>query len=93
MKFLSKKSRMNNTILIELINKQLEPHKVSYTDIRDDSEWFMKYTTSKEEQSRFTDWAVYYLIDNLNISSKRAEEEVTWFILEHGLALKKQKTI
>ena len=69
MKFLSKKSRINNAILIELINKQLEPHKVSYTDIRDDSEWFMKYTTSKEEQSRFTDWAVYYLIDNLNISS------------------------
>ena len=38
MKFLSKKSRINNAILIELINKQLEPHKVSYTDIRDDSE-------------------------------------------------------
>ena len=91
MKFLSKKSRINNAILIELINKQLEPHKVSYTDIRDDSEWFMKYTTSKEEQSRFTDWAVYHLVEKLKISTKKAEEEVSWFILQYGLPLDKEQ--
>ena len=93
MKFLSKKSKIDNVMLVELINKQLEPHDVSYKDIRNDSEWFMKYATSKEEQSRFADWAVYYLIDQLDISNKRAEEEVSWFILEYGLPIKKQKAI
>jgi hypothetical protein len=80
---------MNKENLVELINKQLEPHNVKYNDVREDVNWFMKYNTTKQEQSRFSDWAVYYLIDKFNISTKAAEEEVSWFILRYGLPLNK----
>ena len=37
------------------------------------------------------DWAVYYLIDKDSISTKKAEEEVSWFMLQYGLSLNKEQ--
>lgn len=91
MRFLSKKNNIDNLTFVEFVNKQLEPHGVTYTDVRNDANWFMKYTTTKEHQNRFTDWAVYYLIDKTEMSTKRAEEEVSWFILQYGLSLNKEQ--
>jgi len=80
-------------MFIDLVNKQLEPHGVTYTDVRDDANWFMKYKTTIQQQNRFTDWAVYYLIDKTEMSTKRAEGEVSWFILQYGLTLKKENAL
>jgi hypothetical protein len=91
MKFLSKKTSIDNLTFVEFVNKQLEPHSVTYTDVREDANWFMKYTTTREQQNRFMDWAVYYLIDKDSISTKKAEEEVSWFMLQYGLSLNKEQ--
>ena len=91
MKFLSKKNKIDNQTFVEFVNKQLEPHKLTYTDVRDDADWFMKYTTTKQQQNKFIDWAVYYLINKNNMSTKKAEEEVSWFILQYGLSLNKKQ--
>jgi hypothetical protein len=80
-------------MFVDLVNKQLEPHGVTYTDVRDDANWFMKYKTTIQQQNRFTDWAVYYLIDKTEMSTKRAEGEVSWFILQYGLTLKKENAL
>jgi hypothetical protein len=80
-------------MFVDLVNKQLEPHGVTYTDVRDDANWFMKYKTTIQQQNRFTDWAVYYLIDKTEMSTKRAEGEVSWFILQYGLTLKKETAL
>lgn len=77
-------------MFVDLVNKQLEPHNVTYVDIRNQRNWFMKYNTTIQQQNRFIDWAVYYLIDKTKMSSKAAEEEVSWFILQYGLTLKKE---
>jgi len=89
MRFLSRKSKIDNLMFVDLVNKQLEPHSVTYTDVRDKANWFMKYNTTIQQQNRFIDWAVYYLIDK-KFSTKRAEEEVSWFILQYGLTLNKK---
>lgn len=80
-------------MFVDLVNKQLEPHGVTYTDVRNDANWFMKYKTTIQHQNRFTDWAVYYLIDKTDMSTKRAEGEVSWFILQFGLTLKKENAL
>lgn len=76
-------------MFVDLVNKQLEPHGVTYTDVRNQPNWFMKYNTTTKNENIFIDWAVYYLIDK-GISTKRAEEEVSWFILQYGLTLNKE---
>lgn len=91
MKFLSKKTKIDNLAFVELVNKQLEPYKLTYTDVRDDANWFMKYTTTVEQQNKFIDWAVYYLINKTNMPTKKAEEEISWFILQYGLTLDKEQ--
>ena len=78
MKFLSKKTSIDNLTFVEFVNKQLEPHDVTYTDVREDANWFMKYTTTKEQQNRFIDWAVYYLInESLRVERARGKRRVT----------------
>ena len=51
----------------------------------------MNYVTTKQQQNKFTDWAVYHLVEKLKISTKKAEEEVSWFILQYGLPLDKEQ--
>ena len=91
--FLSKKTSIDNLTFVEFVNKQLEPHDVTYTDVRGDANWFMKYKTTTQHQNRFTDWAVYYLINETQMSTKKAEEEVSWFILQYGLTFKKENAL
>jgi len=78
---------MEQQILVDLINEQLKPHNKSFTDVEEKTNWFMKYTTTKDEQSRFMVWAVSHLMENLGISRKLAEIEVSWFVLSYGLKL------
>ena len=82
---------MEQRILETLIDEQLKPHFKKYNDVKNTKQWFMRYTTTKEEQNLFCKWAVKYLIENLNISKKLAEVEVSWFLLEWGLALNKEE--
>lgn len=93
MRFLSKKSKIDNLMFVDLVNKQLEPHGVTYTDVRNKPNWFIKYNTTIQQQNRFIDWAIYYLIDKTEMSTKRAESEVSWFILQFGLTLKKENAL
>ena len=79
---------MEQPILEKLINKQLKPYNKTYKDVNGINNWFMKYQTTKDEQTRFMKWAVNYLVENLNMSTKLAEVEVSWFILQWCLPLK-----
>lgn len=80
---------MEQQVLVELINEQLKPHNKTYEDVENVTNWFMRYTTTKQEQDKFMNWAVSFLMENLRISKKLAEIEVSWFILTHGLQLNK----
>ena len=53
----------------------------------------MNYSTTKDQQTKFMEWAVNYLIENLGISRKLAEIEVSWFILTWGIKVTDGKSI
>tara|TARA_A100001037_G_scaffold227637_1_gene205624 strand:+ start:7176 stop:7481 length:306 start_codon:yes stop_codon:yes gene_type:complete len=84
---LFKKLKMEKEVLVELINEQLRPYKKTYYDVEKTHNWFMNYSTTREEQSDFMAWGVEYLIENLNMSRKLAEVEISWFILQWGLVI------
>lgn len=79
-----------NTLKI-LIEKQLEPHGMTYDDISNNATWFLNFNTTKKEQSAFMDWAVDYLMENNKYSRKLAETEVSWFILSWGFPIKQSE--
>ena len=80
---------MEKETLENLVNRQLKPFKKEYNDVKDQPNWFMKYTTTKEEQNKFMDWGVEFLMEKKQISRKLAEIEISWFILNWGLTLEK----
>ena len=40
-------------LFIELINEQLKPHGVTYEDVKDDPQWYLRYSTTEEKEKEF----------------------------------------
>ncbi len=76
-------------LFIELINKQLKPHNVSYSDFTGNPEWYMQYTTSKHAEDEFISFSIKRIREVLKCSNKMAIKECQWFILQWGLPLEK----
>ena len=54
-KEMDKRDKQRN-VFIQLVNKQLEPHGVTYNDVKEDPNWYMNYKTSRETEREFMDW-------------------------------------
>lgn len=74
-------------LFVELINKQLEPFGKKYEDVVNDPNWFTKYKTTYVAEREFAEYAKQRIMKELKLSSKNAENEVSWFILQWGLAI------
>ena len=77
-------------LFVELINEQLKPHGVSYSDVIDDPQWYMKYTTTPEKEQVFIEHCIKRIKEVLNLNKKLATKEAQWFILQWGLTLDSQ---
>lgn len=75
-------------VFIKLVNKQLEPFNVKYSDVVENPNWYMDYKTTREEESKFMNWGVNLIREELNLSKKQAELEMNWFVLQWGLTTK-----
>ena len=53
-------------VFIELINLQLEPHGKTYKDVVKESDWYMKYSTTREKEHLFITEATKILRTKLN---------------------------
>ena len=73
------------SLFIELINKQLEPHGVTYEDVKKDPNWFMNYSTDAETEKEFIEHCIKRIREVLKLNKKLAEKEAQWFILQWGL--------
>lgn len=69
----------------ELINKQLEPHGVTYEDVKSDPNWYMNYSTDPQSEKEFIEYAIDRIRTVLRLSKTMAEKEAQWFILQWGL--------
>lgn len=83
----TKNSKEN--VFKELINKQLEPHNKTIDDVKDEDEWYLKYTTTKEKEKEFIEWGKDLIKKKLKINEQRAQKEMSWFILGYGLKTEK----
>ena len=83
------KREKTRELFIELVNKQLKPHGVTYKDVKGDPEWYMKYRTSAESEQEFISYSIKRIREVLKCSKKMAIKESQWFILQWGLALEK----
>ena len=47
------KREKTTALFIELINEQMKPHGLTYEDVKEIPEWYMKYTTTPEKEKEF----------------------------------------
>ncbi len=79
------KREKQKTVFIELVNKQLEPFGVTYNDVSNDPDWYMRYRITKEQEDSFIKWGIDLIREKLKLTKKMAEQEMSWFILQWGL--------
>lgn len=86
------KREKTRELFIELINEQLKQHNVTYEDVKEDPEWYMRYRTSAESETAFIAYSIKRIREVLKCSKAMATKEAQWFILQWGLALEKTPT-
>lgn len=79
------KREKQKAVFIELVNKQLEPFNVTYNDVTNDPDWYMRYSITKEQEDLFINWGIALIREKLKLTKKMAEQEMNWFILQWGL--------
>lgn len=75
-------------VIINLINKMFEiaGHPVTFDDIKDRKDnWFQEWTMTVEQNDQWKAWGKKYLIKNLRINAKLADQEMAWVSLQWGL--------
>lgn len=72
-------------VFVKLVDKQLEPHGVTYDDVKHSPDWYMQYKTTRSTERGFMDWGVNLIMEELGLSQTLAEKEISWFILQYGL--------
>ena len=72
-------------VFIELVNLQLKPHGKSYTDVKGDPEWYMKFRNTRDSEKEFIAEGAKIIQKKLGLTKKLAEKEMSWFILQWGL--------
>ena len=65
-------------VFVELINLQLEPHGKTYEDVKKDPNWYMNYSTTRENESTFMSVGTKIIKEKLRMSKKLAEMEMSW---------------
>ncbi len=76
---------MKIEVLRILIDKQLEPHGVTFDDVKKEPEWFLKYTTTPQKNQEWIDWGIEIIRKKLNISKTAAKQAMQWVNLSYGL--------
>ena len=81
------KQQKIDLFVVDAINKMFEiaGHSVTYDDILGVENWFQKYTMTVEQGEEFKKWGKKYLMKELRMYAKAAEQEMMWFNLQWGL--------
>ena len=80
------KTKLNKAV-VDLVNQMfvIAGHNVTYEDVVGVDNWFKKYTMTIEQGEELKEWGERYLIKNIKMSRKKAESEMSWFVLQYGL--------
>lgn len=87
---------MNKKHIKKIIDKQFKIAGVDlkYEDVCDNQipNWFLKYTYTQEQNSKWKDWTQKYMKEKLKLTKDKAFIETTWINLNFGLKIKKTKS-
>ena len=72
-------------VFTQLVNRQLLPHGKTYKDVKQDPQWYLRFSTTLEEEKSFMEWGVNLLMEELDLTKKNAEKEMSRFIIQWGL--------
>lgn len=89
---MSTKRDKTKEVFVELVNLQLAPHGKTYEDVLGDPEWYMKYSTTREDEKVFQSAGIEIIRKKLRMTKKLAEQEMSWFILQWGLTTNEKLT-
>jgi hypothetical protein len=73
---------------IEIINKMFEfaGHDVTYNDIKGrEDNWYTQWTMTVEQNEEWKKWGKKYLMKELRMCAKMAENEMMWTSMQYGL--------
>lgn len=74
--------------LVDLINQMfiIAGHDVTFEDIKDRKDaWYSEWTMTVEQGEEFKKWGKKYLMKELRLYAKQAENEMQWINLQWGL--------
>lgn len=79
-------------LVLAIFNKQLEPFKVTFEDIKDIEDWYQQFEVSEKENQEWIEWGINFIVENainpLLRSKKRARSEMKTLNFSHGLKIK-----
>jgi len=86
---------MKDKHLKKIIDKQFTIAKINlkFEDICQNQipHWYKKYSYTEEENKKWFFWMKKYLKENLNMTNDRAHIQASWFNMNYGLKIKKNK--
>ena len=85
-----KRQEKQQEVFLKLVNRQLLPFGKTYEDVKTDSKWYLRYITTEEQEREFMNWGVELLRNDLDMTKKLAEKEMSWFILQWGLTCNRE---
>jgi hypothetical protein len=78
-------------VFIKLIDMQMEQHGLTYEDIKNDPKFYTNYTTTPERESQWIKDGVELIRKQLRLNKKQAEIEMSWVVLQWGLAIPREE--
>ena len=67
-----------------LVTKLLEFHSLTREGLKDDKDWFHRYTWTTQDNETYRAWAIDLLRKKKKFRKALAEKEISWFLLSYG---------
>jgi hypothetical protein len=78
-------------VVIEIINKELEKHGKTFSDVWGKDYWFNEHTMTTKEWEVWKDFSINLMRTRLRFSKKVAEKEFAWLNLMWGLKIDEEE--
>jgi hypothetical protein len=80
-----KQEKKQQKLFREFIDYQLKPFNLTYDKVKEDPQWYMRYSTTSKKEVKFKKYIVDRCIEVLKLTKQEAKDEANWFILQWGL--------
>lgn len=76
------------SIYTKLISKQLSFCGKSFDETLKNPAWKTTNSITKDQFNEWLDWGVNFMVENLNLDRRKAEQEMSWFSMENSVEVK-----